>query len=287
MSWHGVHTALATPFVEGALDLPAWEGIVARQVRAGVQGIVVAGTTGESPTLSAEERDVLLRDALDLARGEQARSKCAVTMGVGTNNTRSTVANVERAQSHGADAGLLVLPYYNKPNREGLRAHVREAARPGLPLVVYHVPGRTAQRLSPVDLAALCDTEGVVAVKEATGDLIYGQDFMQRSKCPVLSGDDFTWLPLLAVGGKGVISVLSNVAPRRCVAIYDAFCRGDLATAAREHAALYPVTTYLFAEVNPVPVKALMSDMGLCHNEVRLPLWPGALPEWDLNKDLV
>ncbi len=281
MRLHGVHTALVTPFNGGELDLAAWEGIVARQVRAGVHGIVVGGTTGESPTLSADEGAALLHDALELARG-----KCVVTMGVGTNDTRSTVANVVRAKAKGADAGLLVLPYYNKPNRAGLLAHVAAACAPGLPLVVYHVPGRTGQRLSAADLAALCEQDGVVAVKEATGDVAYGQDFMQRCAKPVLSGDDFTWLPLLSVGAAGVVSVLSNVAPRRCVAIYDAFQRGDNATAMKEHAALYPVITYLFAEVNPVPVKALMADMGLCLDEVRPPLAAGSPPDWALNKDL-
>jgi 4-hydroxy-tetrahydrodipicolinate synthase len=272
---------MITPFADGALDLDAWEALVARQLRAGVQGIVVNGTTGESPTLEAEERETLLRDALAVVAG-----RIPVTMGVGTNSTKSTVRNTARARELGATAGLLVLPYYNKPNREGLRAHVREAAAVGLPLIVYHVPGRTAQRLSPADLAALCDTEGVVAVKEATGDLIYGQDFLQRSRCPVLSGDDFTWLPLLAVGGKGVISVLSNVAPRRTVAVWEAFTAGRLAEAGALHAALYPVAQYLFAEVNPVPAKAMMSDMGLCRNELRLPLAPGALPDEALLRDL-
>lgn len=281
MRWEGVHTALVTPFAEGRLDLVAWEGTIARQLRAGVQGLVVAGTTGEAPTLEEEERDELLREALALAGGS-----AVVTMGVGTNSTRSTVANVTRAQALGAHAGLLVLPYYNKPPLTGLRAHVRAACEPGLPLVVYHVPGRTAQRLNPTELAVLCEIEGVVAVKEATGDVAYGQEFMARSQKPVLSGDDFTWMPLLAVGATGVISVLSNVAPRRTVAVWQAFTRGDLATAAREHAALLPVVRYLFAETNPVPAKTMMAEMGLCTPELRLPLVPGTLPPDALLADL-
>lgn len=281
MAWEGVHTALVTPFAEGRLDLVAWEGTIARQLRAGVQGLVVAGTTGEAPTLEEEERDELLREALALAG-----SAAVVTMGVGTNNTRSTVANVARAQALGAHAGLLVLPYYNKPPLAGLRAHVRAACEPGLPIVVYHVPGRTAQRLNPTELAVLCEIEGVVAVKEATGDVSYGQDFMLRSKKPVLSGDDFTWMPLLTVGAAGVISVLSNVAPRRTLAVWNAFRQGDLEAARREHYALLPVTRYLFAETNPVPVKMLMAEMGLCTAELRLPLAPGSLPDDALLADL-
>lgn len=281
MRWEGVHTALVTPFAEGRLDLVAWEATLARQLRAGVQGLVVAGTTGEAPTLEDDERDTLLTEALALA-GHQA----VVTMGVGTNSTRSTVANVARAQALGAHAGLLVLPYYNKPNLAGLRAHVRAACEPGLPIIVYHVPGRTAQRLNPTELAVLCEIEGVVAVKEATGDVSYGQDFMLRSKKPVLSGDDFTWMPLLAVGGAGVISVLSNVAPRRTLAVWEAFTRGDVEAARRAHYALLPVTRYLFAETNPIPAKMLMAEMGLCTAELRLPLAPGSLPDDALLADL-
>ncbi len=281
MRWEGVHTALVTPFAEGRLDLVAWEATLARQLRAGVQGLVVAGTTGEAPTLEDHERDELLREAVGLC-GDRA----VVTMGVGTNSTRSTVQNVVRAQAAGAHAGLLVLPYYNKPPLEGLRAHVRAACEPGLPIVVYHVPGRTAQRLNPTELAVLCEIEGVVAVKEATGDVAYGQEFMLRSQKPVLSGDDATWMPLLTVGGAGVISVLSNVAPRRTVAVWEAHRKGDLEAARREHYALLPVVRYLFAETNPVPCKMMMAEMGLCTAELRLPLVPGRLPDEALLHDL-
>ncbi len=281
MSWEGVHTALITPFADDRLDLDAWESLLARQVRARVAGVVVAGTTGEAPTLDDEERDQLLVEALGVV-GTSVR----VTMGVGTNATKSTVANVVKAQALGAHAGLLVLPYYNKPNLDGLRAHVRAACAPGLPIVLYHVPGRTAQRLNPTELAVLAEVEGIVAVKEATGDVTYGQDFMLRSAKPVLSGDDFTWMPLLAVGGAGVISVLSNVAPRLMVAIWEAWQRGDVAGAHREHRSLYPVIRYLFAETNPIPVKMMLADMGLCRNELRLPLARGTPPDESLLPDL-
>jgi 4-hydroxy-tetrahydrodipicolinate synthase len=281
MLWRGVHTALVTPFADGKLDLDAWESTIARQVRGGVHGVVVAGTTGESPTLSNDERDTLLVEALGVVN-----QRVPVTMGVGTNSTRSTVEYCERAKELGADAGLLVLPYYNKPNPAGLLAHVRAAAEVGLPLIVYHVPGRTAQRIPAGQLAELCETSGVVAVKEATGDVIYGQEFMLQSACPVLSGDDFSWLPLLSVGAAGVISVLSNVAPRQTAAVYDAWIAGRVSEAAKAHRALFPVAQFLFAEVNPVPAKAMMSDMGLCRNELRLPLAPGTLPPEALIRDL-
>lgn len=276
--WQGVHTAIVTPFLgNGArhdkIDEPAYRALLSRQIRGGVQGVVVAGTTGESPTLDAAERDLLLRVAL-----EEAGGGLPITMGVGTNDTRSTVANTERARDLGAAAGLLVLPYYNKPTPEGLRAHVRAAAGVGLPLVVYHVPGRTAQRLSPELLASLCEIDGVVACKEATGELQYGQDVMMLTKRPMLSGDDFTWLPLLSVGGAGVISVLSNVAPAATVAVWQAWKEGDSATAAARHRALYPLVRWLFAQSNPVPCKAALAALGLCAPDCRLPLTAGQAP---------
>lgn len=273
----GVMTALVTPMTpDGALDLSAWARLCRRQVDAGVHGLVVAGTTGESPTLDEGEREALLRAAL-----AEAGPNTHVCMGVGTNDTRSTVRNVQLALAQGAHSGLLVLPYYNKPTPAGLRAHVAAAAAIGLPLIVYHVPGRTGQRLAPGLLAELCQIPGVVGCKEATGDLIYGQDFMAAlggSACATLSGDDFTWMPLLAVGGAGVISVLSNVAPRRTVAVWNAWQRGDVAAARAEHAALYALVGWLFAESNPVPCKMALAAMGLCGPTLRMPLVAGSPP---------
>lgn len=271
--WTGVHTALVTPFRGDALDIPAFRALVRRQVEGGVHGVVVAGTTGEAPTLDDGERDTLLAVALHEVGGA-----IPVTMGVGTNATRSTVRNTERARAEGATAGLLVLPYYNKPTPDGLRAHVRAAAAVGLPLIVYHVPGRTAQRLSPELLAELCAIDGVVACKEATGELIYGQDLLLLTRKPVLSGDDFTWLPLLSVGGAGVISVLSNVAPRDTVGVWNTWKSNDFETARARHTMLYPLVRWLFAETNPVPCKAALAAMGLCLPDVRLPLSPGKPP---------
>lgn len=288
----GVLTALVTPFTtDGDVDLAAWERLCARQIAAGIHGLVVAGTTGESPTLDADERAILLAAALRLARAGATH----VCMGVGTNDTRSTVANARAAIEQGADSGLLVLPYYNKPTPAGLRAHVLAVAAEGLPLVVYHVPGRTGQRLTPDLLAELCAIPGVVACKEATGELGYGQDFMarlavrgvapdetgdasNRQGCATLSGDDFTWMPLLAVGGAGVISVLSNIAPKRTVAVWDAWQRGDVVAARREHASLYALVGWLFTESNPVPAKMALAAMGMCGSTLRMPLLEGTPP---------
>jgi len=278
MVHEGVHTALVTPFAaDDAVDLSAFRRLVRRQFDARVHGVVVAGTTGESPTLDADERDQMLEVALS-----EAGAHGAVTMGVGTNVTSSTVANCVRARELGAHAGLLVLPYYNKPTPDGLRAHVRAAAETGLRITVYHVPGRTGQRLSPELLAELCEIPGVVACKEATGDVTYGQDVMLRTRTPQLSGDDFTWLPLLSVGGRGVISVLSNVAPRDTVAVWDAWQSRDTVRAAELHRALYPLVHFLFSSSNPVPCKAVMAAMGLMDARCRLPLTAGSPPPSEL-----
>lgn len=270
----GVHTALVTPFENsGEVDLPTFRALVRRQIEGGVDGVVVCGTTGEAPTLETAEKEALLAAAI-----EESAGRVVVTMGVGTNATRSTVKNSVRARELGADLGLLVLPYYNKPNQAGLVEHVRAAVATGLKQVVYHVPGRTGQRLSPADLAAVCAIDGVVACKEATGELLYGQDFLAKTDVDVLSGDDFTWLPLLSVGGVGVISVLSNVAPKQTVAVWKAWERGDVATARRIHAQLYPFVHYLFSVSNPLPCKAAMAAMGLCRADARLPLQGIGLP---------
>jgi len=271
---HGVHTALITPMhPDGALDLPSWGALIERQLAAGVHGLVPCGTPGETPTLSEAEQDLLIREAVVRAAG-----KAVVIAGAGSNDTRQTVRNIERVADLGVDAALVVFPYYNKPTAAGLRAHVREAARPGLPLVLYHVPGRTGQRLPVELLGELCELDGVVAVKEATGDLTYGQDLLELTDRAVLSGDDFTYVPLTVMGGAGVISVLSNLAPAQSVAWYAAAVKGDVAAMRSLRVQLQPVVRALFAESNPVPAKAAMAAMGLCGDTLRLPLlssrWP-------------
>lgn len=271
----GVHTALITPFrPDGAVDHAAFERLVQRQVEAGVQGLVPCGTTGETPTLTEPEQAELVRRTLALAGG------LPVSAGVGTNDTRTTVAKVEATQALGVQAGLLVFPYYNKPNPNGLRAHVREALKPGLPLILYHVPGRTGQRISAQLLAELASFEGVIGVKEATGDLTYGGELLTQTRTPVLSGDDFTFLPLLSMGGVGVISVVSNVAPAQTVAVWRAWREGRVDDARDAMHRLWPLVSFLFSDVNPVPTKAALAALGLCGAGARLPLAPfeGTIP---------
>lgn len=267
---HGVHTALVTPFdARGDVNLPAFERLCARQIDAGIHGLVPCGTTGESPVIATDEWSALVGTAIAVSAG-----RVPVTAGVGTNNTRTTVANCERAANKGVDYGLLVLPYYNRPNPNGLRAHLAEALKPGLRLVVYHVPGRTGQRLSPELLAELASQPGVAAVKEATGDLRYGADVIALTRTEVLSGDDFTFLPLMAMGGKGVISVVSNVDPAGTVAVYDHFAAGRLEEAKRAMYRIWKLTTFLFSDSSPAPCKAALAELSLCRPEPRLPLGP-------------
>jgi 4-hydroxy-tetrahydrodipicolinate synthase len=269
IAFEGVHTALVTPFdANGEVDREAYRKLAARQVAGGVQGLVAVGTTGESPTVKGEEWTGCVQDALAVAGGR------VVTAGVGTNDTRSTVKNAEQAARLGAHAGLLVFPYYNKPNPHGLRKHVSEAAAVGLPLVLYHVPGRTAQTLPAALLAELAAIPGVVAIKEATGDMRYGGDLLRRTSTAVLSGDDFTFLPLLGLGGVGVISVISNVAPAQTVAIWEAHRAGRVEEAAAGMRRLWDLCAFLFSDSNPVPCKAALAELGLCRADVRLPLGP-------------
>jgi 4-hydroxy-tetrahydrodipicolinate synthase len=272
--YQGVLTALITPFsADGAVDIAAFERLAHRQLQAGIHGLVVCGTTGETPTLAIEEQDDLIAAGVRVAAGS-----APVLAGVGTNDTRSTRRAIERAAALGVDAGLLVFPYYNKPNPDGLRQHVRACLAPGLPLMLYHVPGRTGQRLSASLLAELCDLPGVIGLKEATGDIRLGADVIAATRAPVLSGDDFTFLGLMAHGGAGVVSVLSNVAPAQTVEVWRRHRSGDPGGAAASMRALWPLTTYLFDDVNPVPCKAALETLGLCRRDTRLPLAPAREP---------
>jgi 4-hydroxy-tetrahydrodipicolinate synthase len=277
MAFSGVHTALITPFhADGSLDLPCFEVLCQRQLEARIHGLVPCGTTGEAPTLTEHEWAKCITAAVQASDG-----RVPVTAGVGTNNTTTTLHRLKRAKALGADAGLLVFPYYNKPSAHGLTEHVRQAAAVGLPLVLYHVPGRTAQRVSSELLGQLANMDGVVAVKEATGDVHFGIDVMSRTQTPVLSGDDFTFFALQCMGGAGVISVISNVLPAETVALYEATASGNLKKAQRILSKLWELIGFLFSDSNPVPCKVAMHRQGLCEPTVRLPLAPmqGQLPE--------
>jgi 4-hydroxy-tetrahydrodipicolinate synthase len=269
----GVHTAVVTPFRSDALDLAAFRRHCERQIDAGVQGLVPCGTTGETPTLTTDEWSTCIQTAVAASDG-----RVAVTAGCGTNNTATTVANIRMAKALGADAALVVLPYYSKPPIEGLVAHIQAACAEGLPVVVYHVPGRTGQHIAPDQLAALCNVPGVLAIKEATGNMIQAGLLRLSSPVPMLSGDDFTLLPLLSLGGAGAISVLSNVVPAATVRLVRWAQAGAAQRATELHYDLLPIVRWLFHTANPVPCKEMMAAMGWCTNEVRLPLTATSAP---------
>lgn len=267
MTYRGVFTALVTPFRGGQVDLPAFRAHCERQLAAGVDGLVPCGTTGETPTLSPSEWRSLVETAVQVAGG-----RVPVVAGCGTNETAGSVARIQEARAMGADGALVVFPYYNKPPPAGLRAHLQACAAAGLPLVLYHVPGRTGQRLPPSLLAELAGLEGVGAVKEATGDMEYANDLLPLTRVPVLSGDDATILPFVVLGGAGVISVLSNVAPRGTRQILEAVAQGDLDRARTLHYRYLPLVRWLFHTTSPIPCKALMARVGWCTDQLRLPL---------------
>lgn len=270
--FEGVLTALVTPFEQGRVDEAALRSLVADQIEAGIDGLVPCGSTGESATLSHEEHQRVVEIVVDAAAG-----RVPVIAGTGSNNTREAVDLTQHAKAAGADGALLISPYYNKPTQTGIIAHYRTIAEEtAFPLVVYNIPGRTASNLTPETQRALAEIEHIVGVKEASGDLAQMSEVVRI--CPpefsVLSGDDAMTLPLLAIGGNGVISTSSNVVPRQMRALYEAFQRGDLASAQAQHSALLTTFDALFCETNPIPVKAALAMLGRITPEIRLPMTP-------------
>jgi 4-hydroxy-tetrahydrodipicolinate synthase len=267
----GTYTALVTPFKNGRLDEKALEGLIRMQIRAGVDGIVPVGTTGESPTLDYDEHIRVIELAVQFASG-----KLKVLAGTGGNSTKEAVDLTQRAEAAGADGSLQVAPYYNKPSQEGLFQHFQAVAcATRLPIVLYSIPGRCGVEIAVETVCRLARRCGnVVGIKEAGGSADRVSQLCGRlgPRFTVLSGDDSLTLPFLAVGARGVISVASNVAPREVCRMVRAFVGGRLAQAQRCHAQLYPLFKDLFIETNPVPVKAALAMMGLIEEEYRLPL---------------
>lgn len=266
----GSITALVTPFRDGRVDEEALKRLVEFQIANGSDGLVPCGTTGESATLSYEEHDRVIELTIEAAAG-----MVPVIAGTGSNSTAETIALTKHAESAGAKAALLITPYYNKPTQQGLYEHYRKVAEEvSIPIILYNVPGRTSVNMLPETTARLSELKNIVGIKEATGDLKQVSDTIEFSKKGfiVLSGDDFTTLPLLAIGGHGVISVTSNVVPGMVSDMIKAFRRGDLNGARDLHYRLEPLNRAMFMETNPVPVKAALSMMGMIGPEMRLPL---------------
>ena len=271
----GAAPALVTPFTdEDDIDENAFRRLIDAQIEAGVDGLVVLGTTGENPTVSHEER----RLVTDLAV-EQAEGRVPVVMGTGTNSTRESVRFSKEAARAGADGLLVVGPYYNKPTQEGFFRHVAAVAdaAPDCPIIVYNVPGRTSFNVEADTMLRLAEkVPGVAGVKEASGDLEQITDLLARRPdgLAVYSGDDEMTLPLVALGGDGVVSVLSNVLPQRFSTMVHAALDDRIAEARRRHLTLLPAMRACFFQTNPLPVKAVLADEGRITGRVRLPLAP-------------
>lgn len=276
----GAFTALITPFAaDGALDRDTFRRLVRWQVMAGIDGLVPCGTTGETPTLSLEEREWLIATTVEVASERASRDRVRVIAGTGTNDTAATIAATRRAAELGADAALVVAPYYNRPNARMLEAHFRAIADEGdLPIVVYNVPSRTGTNVDAATFLRLAEHPRVIAVKEASGNLEQMATICRERPrdVAVLAGDDAWTLPLLALGGDGVVSVASNEIPGELVALCAAARAGDWDAARRTHERWLPLFLANFVGApNPVPVKAALAQMGLLeHDAVRQPLLP-------------
>jgi 4-hydroxy-tetrahydrodipicolinate synthase len=262
--------ALVTPFQKGKVDEKALAKLVRRQIKSGTDGIVPVGTTGESPTLSHKEHERVIEIVIEAANHE-----VPVIAGTGSNSTEEAVSLTRFAKKAGADAALMVTPYYNRPTQEGLYRHYKEiASRVNIPIILYNVPGRTGITLSPETVARLAKIPTIIGIKEATGSMDQTSQILSLCSIIVLSGDDSLTLPLLSIGAKGVISVIANILPQPVSEMVDAFFAGDTQQAQRLHYKMFPLCRALFIETNPIPVKKAMGLLGLCRDELRLPLCP-------------
>lgn len=278
--FQGSMVALVTPFRDGQIDEPALRELVEFHIKNGTDALVPCGTTGESPTLSHDEH----RRVITLV-AEAVNGRIPVIAGTGSNSTAEAIDLTRYARQAGANGALLVLPYYNKPTQAGLIAHCRAVADAAeLPLILYNIPGRTGINMLPETLAALADHPYIVGMKEATGNLEQmTQDIVLcGDKLSFLSGDDTLTLPLLAVGGRGVISVVANIVPRDVADLTHAFLSGDWKRAREIHLKLFPLCQAMFYETNPIPIKTAMSLLGMIGGDLRLPLCP--MSEANLNR---
>jgi 4-hydroxy-tetrahydrodipicolinate synthase len=271
MKLNGCYTAVVTPFApDGTVDEEGFRKNIEFLIEREVAGIVPCGTTGESATLSWEEHLHVVDIAID-----QTKKRVQVIAGAGSNSTSESVRAARHAAERGADAILCITPYYNRPTQEGLYQHFRTVANEvDIPMVLYNVPSRTGINLNPATLERLCDFDNIAAIKEASGNIVQVSEMHKRcgDRIAILSGDDALTLPILSVGGTGVISVTANILPHRMVALIKAYQAGLIAEALSIHEELLPISNALFIETNPIPVKTAMNAMGLHAGGLRLPL---------------
>ena len=273
----GAYTALVTPMKEnGDVDYDAWKKLINFQLEEGIDGLVPLGTTGETPTLDNDEQEKLTRIIIDEVKG-----RVPVIVGSSSNDTKHMVALTKRAKDMGADAALVVTPYYNKPNDDGLFRHFEAAAAVGIPIMVYNIASRTGRNIPTPLLEKIAGIKGIAGVKEASGDLGQMGDVLQTIAKPrkdsenpfsVLSGDDAFTLPLVALGGDGIVSVISNLVPARVKALTKACLEGNFEEGRKIHFELLPLIRAAFIETSPVPIKQAMSWAGLPGGPARLPL---------------
>ena len=269
---HGSIVAIVTPFSDGAIDYEKLEELIEFHIESGTHGIVPVGTTGESPTLSHAEHEEVIKFTVEAVRG-----RIPVIAGTGSNSTMEAIMLTKFAEQAGADAALVVTPYYNKPTQEGIYRHFRTLAdRTSLPLILYNVPGRTVVNIEPETVERLfCECENIIGIKEASGSLEQASRilFLCGEELILLSGDDAVNYPLLTIGGKGFISVTANIAPADVSEMYNSFARRDIGKAKELHYRLLPLSRALFVESNPIPVKAALAMMGKISPEIRPPLY--------------
>jgi len=265
----GVTVALVTPMKDGAVDYAALKKLVAWHIEQGTDCIAPVGTTGESPTLDHDEHDKVISTVV-----EQAAGKIKVMAGTGSNSTKEAVRLTKQAKKAGANGALIVGPYYNKPTQEGYYRHYKAIAdEVGLPIVLYNIPGRTASNILPETIIRLAELEAVVAIKEATGSMDQASQIACGCNLTILSGDDSLTLPLMSIGGRGIVSVVANIVPKDLKALVKAFDSGNLAEAVRLHKKLFFLCKDLLGiATNPIPVKTAMKQLGKDTGEVRLPL---------------
>lgn len=267
----GLSVAITTPFKDGEVDYQALRTQIDFQVAAGTTCICPVGTTGESPTLSHEEHERVIAESVQIAAG-----RIKVMPGTGSNSTREALRLTKYAAKVGADAALVVAPYYNKPTQEGFYQHFKALAdATSLPICVYNIPGRTGKNIEPETIARMAELPAITMVKEATGSMDQASQTLALTNLTLLSGDDSLTLPLLAIGGRGVISVAGNIVPGDMLALLKAFEAGNLADAQRWHKKLFPLCRDMLGlATNPIPIKVAMRLVGRDTGELRLPMTP-------------
>ena len=266
--FNGSIVAMVTPFKDGEVDYDKLGELVQYHIDNGTNAIIPCGTTGESPTLTHREHGEVIGKVIEAAAG-----RIPVIAGTGSNNTSQAISMTRHAKETGADGSLIITPYYNKPTQQGIYEHYKAILEAvDIPIIVYNVPSRTGVSISAETVARLAESDNIVAIKEATGDIDQASQILNLCDITVLSGDDSLTLPIMSIGGKGVVSVLANILPREVSELTSSFLKGEIENAQRLHNSLFPICKAMFIETNPIPVKTSMKLLGRLNGEMRLPL---------------